>query len=247
MSENVGERLYEHTAETHNMAAARAVLPKIAHLVEPRSVLDVGTGLGTWLAGWAELGVEDLLGVDGSYVDRSLLTIPESMFMARDLREPLDLGRRFDLVMSLEVAEHLPERLASTFVESLVRHGDSVLFAAAVPGQGGQGHLNEQWPRYWQDLFAPHGFEFRDVVRPLIWDDNNIEVWYRQNTFLVQRATEQVRIDALDRIHPALWEQRVRRLTKLEATLIVRLNRRAKASKAGKALARARRMRSEIE
>jgi 2-polyprenyl-3-methyl-5-hydroxy-6-metoxy-1,4-benzoquinol methylase len=65
------------------------------------------------------------------------------------LIQPLDLEKEFDLVVSLEVAEHLPASAADQFVNTLVKHGKKILFSAAIPGQGGQDHLNEQWPDYW--------------------------------------------------------------------------------------------------
>lgn len=129
-------------------ASAAAVVPLVKRLLSPNSVLDVGCGPGTWVARWITEGVTDAIGVDGDYVDRSSLRIPAGQFVAADLEDPLHLGRTFDLVQSLEVAEHLDEVHADAFVASLARHGDTVLFSAALPGQGGAHHVNEQWPSY---------------------------------------------------------------------------------------------------
>ena len=126
--------------------SAREIIPLVFELIRPRSVIDVGCGSGTWLAVCQEFGVEDILGVDGDYVDEKILTIPKSRFSPRDLRKPFQIGRRFDLVLSLEVAEHLPAESAGSFIDSLTAHGDVVLFSAAIPHQGGMRHLNEQWP-----------------------------------------------------------------------------------------------------
>jgi SAM-dependent methyltransferase len=115
---------------------AREVLPKVFALTKPRSVLDVGCGQGTWLAAALEQGVSDILGVDGPYVNLKTLKIPQGRFLSCDLQKPLELKRRFDLVISLEVGEHLAESAAQTFADNLVRHGSVVLFSAAVPGQG---------------------------------------------------------------------------------------------------------------
>jgi hypothetical protein len=110
-------------------------------------------------------------------------------FIRRDLTEPLDvLGRRYDLVVCLEVGEHLPEEAAGTLVESLVRHGDTVLFSAAVPGQAGKGHINCQPHGYWHGLFDGHGYAMSDTVRPLISRDGRVSPWYRDNIFLYRAA-----------------------------------------------------------
>lgn len=150
----------------------------------PRSVVDVGCGQGTWLAALTELGVTDVLGVDGAHVDRGALEIPPDRFVAHDLATPLRLERRFDLVISLEVAEHLPEEAAARFVESLAGLGDAILFSAAAPHQGGRGHCNEQWPGYWADLFAGHGLRCVDCLRRRLWSEPAVDWWYAQNALV---------------------------------------------------------------
>lgn len=164
--------------------SARRVVPLIVELVEPGGVIDVGCGLGTWLSAFRELGVEDVLGIDGDDVDRSLLEIPEERFMALDLAEPFELDRRFDLAVSLEVAEHLPEESADGFVDSLVRLAPVVLFSAAIPFQGGVHHVNEQWPEYWAARFERSGYVPVDCIRRRIWHDEAVDWWYAQNALL---------------------------------------------------------------
>ena len=120
-------------------------------------------------------------------MDPGLLEIPHAAFLRADLSQPLDLGRRFDLAISLEVAEHLPAASADTFVASLAGLSDFVLFSAAVPGQGGRHHVNEQWQEYWGERFARLGFAALDLVRRAIWSDRAIPYWYKQNTLLFVR------------------------------------------------------------
>lgn len=178
------------------------------------SVCDVGCGVGTWLRAFLELGVPDVLGVDGPHVDVGLLQIPADRFKAQDLAAPLDLGRRFDLVASLEVAEHLPASAADVFVDSLVRHADIVLFSAATPGQGGVGHVNEQWQSYWAAKFDRRGYTAFDFVRPKVWRNPAVQWWYRQNALLYVSAAKADELAPLlgpparelDLVHPAqVW------------------------------------------
>ncbi len=164
--------------------SARHFLPVVLNALSPRTVLDVGCGRGAWLSVWQELGVQTVRGIDGNYVDRSKLLCPADSFLAHDLTKPFDLGQRFDFVQSLEVAEHLPESSARTFVASLIRHGDRVLFSAATKGQGGDDHINEQGYEYWRDIFAEHGFVPVDFIRPIIKHNTDIEPWYRYNPIL---------------------------------------------------------------
>src|ERR1700738_5666163 len=124
--------------------SAKTVMPHVISLCQPRSIADFGCGVGSWLRSCRECGITDITGVDGQYVEEQLLMIPQDNFVKADLTRPIDLHRRFDLVLSLEVAEHLPSDTASTFVDTLTRHAPIILFSAAVPSQGGVHHVNEQ-------------------------------------------------------------------------------------------------------
>jgi SAM-dependent methyltransferase len=179
--------------ETHRDGAresARAVVPVLLDLVPARSVVDVGCGLGVWLAVFRDHGVEDVLGVDAAWVDPARLSIPRDRFAARDLERPLGLGRRFDLAISLEVAEHLPESCARDFVDSVVALAPVVLFSAAIPFQAGEHHVNEQWPDYWASLFAERGYLAIDCLRRRFWADERVDWWYAQNMIVyVERSS----------------------------------------------------------
>jgi hypothetical protein len=210
--------------------------------------------VGTWLRAFSELGVEDIAGIDGDYVSDELLVIPREKFLGKDLTQPINLNRRFDLVVSLEVAEHLPSEAAANFVETLTKHGSIVLFSAAVPGQDGTNHQNEQWPEYWDSLFAVHGYRCVDCLRGLLWNDDRVDWWYRQNIllFVAEDAlprftafvstTENERKRPLDLVHPEMlrWEKNrsigIRTLVKkipdsLQTTLRWRRERKAAASR----------------
>jgi len=206
--------------------SARAVIPLLQELVQPASVLDVGCATGTWLAEWSSAGVSDVLGVDGDYVNRSALQIPVDRFVPTDLEHSFSLGRKFDLVQTLEVAEHLDEARADTFVQSLARHGDTILFSAAIPGQGGTHHVNEQWPSYWAEKFAKAGYTAYDVIRPRIWTDPRVLVWYKQNMLLFARDRAfEGGAARLDLVHPDMYQdprQVVRLIPGALATLLRR-------------------------
>jgi SAM-dependent methyltransferase len=187
--------------------SAQTVVPLVHKLLEPASVLDVGCATGTWLAEWGKAGVSDLQGIDGDYVDRAGLRIPVDKFAPVDLAKPFSLGRTFDLVQTLEVAEHLDESAADAFVESLVRHGETILFSAAIPGQGGDHHVNEQWPSYWAAKFAKAGFTLHDVIRPQIWNDPRVVNWYRQNILVFARGGDlETTSGPVDLVHPEIWQ-----------------------------------------
>ncbi|MEY8801262.1 class I SAM-dependent methyltransferase [Leisingera sp. XS_AS12] len=165
-------------------SSAQAMISVVQPCLQAQSVLDLGSGRGVWLGEWLKAGVADVAGVDGDYVDRDRLSIPRDSFHAADLTKPFDLGRKFDLAQSLEVGEHLPEAASATLVDSLTRHADRVLFSAAVPGQGGEFHINEKPLSFWQELFAERGYTAFDFARPKLKHMEGLEPWYRYNTVL---------------------------------------------------------------
>ncbi|MCU0383361.1 MAG: class I SAM-dependent methyltransferase [Cyclobacteriaceae bacterium] len=175
--------------------------------IQPQSVLDVGCGTGTWLKSLESFGIFDYTGIDGSYVNLEQLVMKKEKFIGIDLTKPFNLNKKFDLVVSLEVAEHLPEYSADDFIKSLVSHGDCILFSAAIPNQGGQFHINEQWADYWQKKFAKHGYYLHDVIRQKIWNNSLIHWWYRQNIFLVtKKESSSV---PLSLVHPFCFQDRI--------------------------------------
>jgi len=174
---------YEHLGQS-SMASAREIVPLVLDLIHVKRVIDVGCGTGDWLLAFMERGAEEVLGIDGEWVDPAILKIPPSCFLRHDLRSPLLLAESFDLVISLETAEHLPGEVAETFIESLTKLGPVVLFSGAIPFQGGVGHVNEQWPDYWAAHFRRHDYVAVDCLREQIWNNKKVSWWYAQNLML---------------------------------------------------------------
>jgi SAM-dependent methyltransferase len=177
------DEYYRHI-ENGSLRSAREVVPILLEFVRPVRVLDVGCGTGAWLLALHEHGVNEVWGLDIDSVPTEELLFPKTHFIQVQRLAPFDPPGMFDLVLALEVAEHLPEHDADAFIKSLTMCGSVVLFSAAIPGQGGTGHLNEQWPAYWSARFNSHDYVCVDFLRWRIWNNANIKFWFRQNILL---------------------------------------------------------------
>jgi SAM-dependent methyltransferase len=178
---------YRHI-ESGSLASARHIVPLLIAIARPARVLDVGCGTGAWLSTFQRHGITDVHGIDIDAVPTDALLFPVDRFTRVSTLAPFEVGEPYDLVLCLEVAEHIEEQYASMFVRSLTSCGPVVAFSAAVPGQGGAGHVNEQWPDYWAAHFERQDFVCCDCIRWRIWNNPEIKFWFRQNTLLfVQR------------------------------------------------------------
>jgi len=191
--------------------SAATVVPLVLSIFPAKSVVDVGCGVGTWAAEFLARGVQDVWAVDGDYVDRTRLRIPQECFHARDLKSPLQIGRSFELAVCLEVGEHLPESRASGLVADLTCLAPCVLFSAAVPHGGGTGHINEQYLPYWVKLFEAHGFQGMDAIRPWILGNDSVEWFYQQNIVMFAAPQHPLLAKGFPKpqtiIHEELFEQ----------------------------------------
>jgi SAM-dependent methyltransferase len=176
-------KFYERQVDGSSNSAA-VVVPLLLSILPVKSVVDVGCGVAPWAAEFIANGVQDVWGIDGDYVDRSQLRIPADRFLARDLKNSLNIDRTFDLAVCLEVGEHLPDSRARGLVADLTSLAPCVAFSAAIPGQGGNAHINEQYLPYWVDLFKAQGYVGIDAIRPEVLGNPSVEWWYQQNMVL---------------------------------------------------------------
>ncbi len=183
-------------------------------------VLDLGCGTGTWAAQALKLGAKKVIGVDGPWVDETLLEIDPSAFLKCDLRNgPPNLDENFSFTIWLENAEHLPLRIGENILNWVCTKSDFILFSAAIPGQAGKGHCNEQWQSFWARKFKENGFKIYDFIRSSIWSNTEIPYWYKQNILFYVKPRNKnddllsiQEIDdlgKLDLIHPDKWIKQI--------------------------------------
>lgn len=170
-----------------NMKSHPVIARVLTARLGPERVVDFGCGDGSLLAQFAEAGVE---GTGYEFSDAGLrrcrdrgITAYQLDFRDHTLPSPMAYGA---LVICLEVAEHLPPRDADFLCEVLRACGGSkwLVFSAAIPGQGGEGHLNEQPPEYWRAKLHGHGWRYDAPLtqqQQAIWRDGGVMFYYWQN------------------------------------------------------------------
>jgi hypothetical protein len=183
MSEEIYTAAFYSRISTWSSTTAKILVPLIIEIVKPSSIIDVGCGDGTWLREFELHGVNHVLGLDGNYVMGSL-KIDKKNFLSCDLNTPPKIKTKFDLAVSLEVAEHLLESSSANFVEYLTHLSDLILFSAAIPYQTGDNHINLHWQSFWASLFEQRNFLPVTIFRSKIWNNPSIPFFYKQNMIL---------------------------------------------------------------
>lgn len=179
------QEFYAGQAKT-SYASGKKVL-NIVNQIMPdiKSVLDVGCGVGTWLKAWQDIVPDiNIKGMDANELPNDALYVDRKYIEIVDLEKLQVKKGKFDIVESLEVGEHLPESVADNYVHFLCVNSNLILFSAAAPKQTGDHHINEQYPEYWNQKFRKEGFECFDILRNVIWNDDDISWWYRQNIMI---------------------------------------------------------------
>jgi SAM-dependent methyltransferase len=199
--EKVGDRDDIYSAKYYQTLVepyARKSVPQMAASIvgtfHPASVIDVGCGSGALLVALRKLGVRHLIGLDAA--DAGLDIARARGLDARKFDITTNRwsgGERFDISISMETAEHLPKDSADRYVELLCSLAPVVIFTAAHPGQGGIGHLNEQPPEYWTELFKAHGFQLSEKTaadwQPA-WTAAGVANFYTRNLMVFQKQSQ---------------------------------------------------------
>lgn len=199
--------------------SAIVILQLLFKYYKPRTVVDIGCGQGSWLAAAEAMGCTELKGIDGAWVEKDQIKSKNIEFQVVNFTENIpELNKKYDLCMCLEVAEHLPESMSRSFIDFLCSASDVVLFSAAVKGQGGRNHINEQWQSYWINLFHFNDYTCLDFIRGAVWNNPLVEWWYRQNTFVFLRPDHPLNASSkllnvnnsiANVVHPDLYEQKM--------------------------------------
>lgn len=195
--------------------SAKSILSYLLTILDISSMMDFGCGMGTWCQAAEELGIIDVIGIDKHAFDEEYMLLSDERYFENDLTKPTSFERKADLVVSVEVGEHIESSFSELFIGNLCRHGDIVLFSSALPFQGGTGHINERMCSYWTNIFNSYNYRIIDCIRPHFWDNQDVEVWYKNNCVLFvkneifHRVKKSIDIQSfpIDIIHPDMLKR----------------------------------------
>ncbi len=191
-----------------SVKSASEVFKELRKHIRFKTIIDIGCGIGEW-----NDGNPNYFGVDYN-IPRKSLMIDTKNYIDIDLEKD-DAVRnkilwatgkeKFDLCLCLEVAEHISEERSDILIEMLCNLSDKVLFGAAIPNQGGTGHINEQWQTYWAEKFASNKFyPYKTDIRKAFFNNENVEMWYKNNMILFTK--KKFKIDyQLNFVHPEMF------------------------------------------
>lgn len=191
-----------------------SIAEAIVQQYNPESVIEFGCGNGNISRALASIGVT-VFALDG-YADPDFHEFSNITFVKADFNDTEALGKqlksmnkKFDVAVSLEVAEHLDPSVSDAFIDCITSVSDVVIFSAAVLEQGGDGHINCRPREYWHDQFTLKDFIVVDTIREQLKGKENVAIWYRLNTIDYVRKNTGLAMN-----HP---EQLVRRLVASES------------------------------
>ena len=201
--------------------SAKQIVPFILECLSIKSVVDFGCAQGGWLSVFHELGIDNIKGLDGKWVNTEDLLVPLESFHCVDLEKYQHLPTdKYDLCICLEVAEHLDSKYSDALVANLTNASDNILFSAAVPEQGGQHHVNEHPPSFWQKKFENKGFKQFDFLRDRYWKNDGVAWWYKQNILFYSKVNLSPKLKNLSNdfhgnhvIHPEAFSEKCSELS----------------------------------
>ena len=184
MTDTYGHMFSDHLNQAEKRQANADVMAEILwRYYQPRSVIDLGCGLGFFLKACAARGAE-ISGVDGDWVDPGDSVIPGPARRNADLNAPYEEARRYELAATIEVAEHLKPERSEGFVDDLCALSDVVLFSAGIPDQAGVDHINLRFQGDWAEMFAARGYACYDPIRRRLAGFDQALPWLVQNVLL---------------------------------------------------------------
>ncbi|WIH87730.1 methyltransferase domain-containing protein [Brachyspira pilosicoli] len=183
--QNIYDQKFYTAGSNYNYRSAKLILPILFKYYKPESVIDIGCGIGSWLRAMLEFYISNIHGVDCNKVDEEYLLVPRKYIEIDNLESHINYSnKKYDLAISVEVAEHLDNSSSENFIKMLTSYSNVILFSAGIPYQSGVNHINCQSPDFWYKIFNSLGYVCFDFRHELMNMWENVTPPYAQNLLL---------------------------------------------------------------
>lgn len=212
---NYNKKFFDYI-DNQSFESAEIILKEIYKNINFQSIVDVGCGTGSWLRAASSITKNlNLIGIDGKYAKKTF-SCEKANFISHDLEKNFNnkIKIKTDLVVCMEVAEHLSFKRSTSFIKNLCSLSDTILFGAAVKHQRGTLHINEQPQSFWVNLFSKNGYIAHYLPRKKLWNNEKIlkTPYYISNSFLfIKKNSKNLKKftkykvnenDVIDIVHP---------------------------------------------
>jgi 2-polyprenyl-3-methyl-5-hydroxy-6-metoxy-1,4-benzoquinol methylase len=184
-----GREYYERMDRKEALEDCKKFSEVILANYDQENIIEFGCGTGRLLYDFYNNDVE-VHGLELSKIAQDVSQLPSGKVETHDLKKPYYPKQTYDIVLCVEVLEHLPEYATETIVSSIARSAPVAIVTAATPGQGGTHHVNEQPHTYWMGKFEETGMSYdpkgtkdlRDSLNlnELTWIEDNIMVFKKE-------------------------------------------------------------------
>jgi len=162
----------------------KALNDAIIHLFPVKTIVDIGCGRGEYIKCFLDNNI-NCIGYDGSPLTSELT---KGLCQIKDFSEPVDIGK-FELVLSLEVGEHIPVQYEQVFIDNLCRASIRYICVSwGIVGQNGLGHVNCKNNDYIIEEFKKRGFYYLEIESKQLREFSELS-WFK-NTIMVFKQNE---------------------------------------------------------
>lgn len=186
----MNQDLYYDTIEAEETPQAQRLAVYLLDEWDFETIADVGCGTGLYLKPFHDAGkIVKGFELSQEAVDRA---VAPNVYQWDITQTPIRLHCEspFDLTLCLEVFEHIDAQDMPMALDNLTWTSDMIIFSAAIPGQGGDGHINLQPKDYWRGAFAVFGFYEDEIDTEWLVDSMRQGYhmgWFTQNVMVMRR------------------------------------------------------------
>lgn len=152
---------------------------EIGLLFKNKSIIDLGAGLGQYCDVIRRCTTCDAY--DGS---KNVEVVTKGKVKYLNLAKKIEFNCTHDIVMSIEVGEHIPKDYEDIYEENLIKCSNNIIILTwATIGQGGFYHVNEKEKKDVINIFTTKGLKWNEDIHKILYKSSRLD--YIKNNLMV--------------------------------------------------------------